>query len=59
MNFKKCLKKGSKALALITAASLTLGILAGCGSNNAYKDEQGRTVISMDGLPNKVKNWTI
>ncbi len=42
-----------KALAAALAITLSVGALGGCGKKNDTKDEQGRTVITVGGWPQK------
>lgn len=42
-----------KAVSVISAVSLCIGMTAGCGNKNADKDENGKTILSVGNYPTK------
>lgn len=42
-----------KAIALFAVLALSVTLFAGCGGNDTAKDEQGRTILSVGGWPDK------
>lgn len=50
---KSIKNKLTKIIALGMAATLSVSVLAGCGAEKGFRDEEGRLIVSVGGYPNK------
>ena len=46
-------KRMIKLAALVTAIGIGAGVFAGCGTQNSQKTDDGRTILSIEGYPEK------